>query len=375
MKYTWMEIDLDVIGRNYEKIKRNLSHDTDIIAVVKADAYGLGAVPIAKKLERTGCRHFAVTFLEEAVELRKAGIKAEILVMMPVESSEAVSAADYGLTVTMADYIHAKKISDILVRKKIFLKAHIKLDCGLSRMGIVVNDRFDEAVKEAMKFIALPGFRVKGIYTHITAAGLSDEGRKLDKSELDIFKKFVGVLNKRGICLQRHCLCSEPLMNYQEYQGDFIRIGSLLYGVNPARYEAYGVENCLSMKSKIIQVKEIPKGASVSYGALYAATRKTRIAIVPAGFADGLRRALSNIGEMIVHGRKVPIIGKICCDHTILDVTDIEDVKEGDIVTILGKEGETEQYAGEFAGLCHASEPEITSIFASRVPRIYLNNE
>ena len=371
MKYTWMEIDLDVIARNYQKIKKSLSRKTDIFAVVKADAYGLGAVPVAKKLEEAGCSHFVVTYIEEAVALRSGGINGEILVLMPIEEEEALLAVELELTVTMANVDHAKMVSEKLVQKGLWLRMHIKVDCGLSRMGIVVKNRLDCAIREVESLVTLPGFLTEGIFTHITAAGMTEQGKVIDRSELEKFKELTDILSAKGILLKKHCLCSNPLENYGEYQGDYVRIGSLLYGVNPDKYSTYGVDNCLSLKSRVVQVKTIPPNTPVSYGPIYITSQETKIAIVAVGFSDGLRRALSNVGKMIIHGKKVPIIGKICCDHTILDITGIDEVEEGDVVTLFGEEGDAVQYVGDYADLCHASEPEITSILSCRIPRIY----
>lgn len=373
MYYTWMEIDLDIIARNYKKIKEKLSGNAEVIAVVKADAYGLGAAPIALKLQEAGCEFFAVTFLEEAIALRNVGIHRDILVMMPIELDEVKTAFEQNLVVALADKVQAKSLSEKAVSENMRLKAHIKLDCGLSRLGIVLKDRRDAAASDTEDILNLPGIEASGIFTHITSASIALERKEPDIQELERFTYIADKIAEKGYRLKRHILCTGPLPCFQEYMRDYIRIGSLLYGLRPGSYGDYDMKNCMTMKTRVIQVKTIPAGTEVSYGPLYTTSRETRIAIVPIGFADGLRRALSNVGEMLIKGVRVPIIGKICCDHTILDVTDVKDVVVGDVVTIFGKDGEIFQSAGDYSRIYAASDPETTTILASRIKRIYLN--
>lgn len=373
MMYTQMDIDLDVIAENYKKVSDRLPEETGIIAVVKADAYGLGAVPIAKKLEKAGCPMFAVTFMEEAVKLREAGIKAPILVVMPAESKELLIAGKHKLIITITDYEMAKQISDELVKQSYSLPAHLKVDCGLSRMGIVLKDRLEEAAEEAAKIHALPNLNTEAVFSHLTAAGTEGAYAALDLAEQQRFFELIKMLKKKNISIKTHLMSSDPYIWYPQMPGDYIRVGSILYGICPERYSCCGIKNCMSMNTYIVQIKWIPRDTEVSYGPLYRTVRRTKIAVVPVGFADGIRRALSNKGEMLIHGKRVPIIGKICCDHTILDVTDIEEVKVGDEVTIFGRNGEESQTAGDYAELCNASAPETTVIFSARIPRNYLN--
>jgi len=342
------------------------------MAVVKADAYGLGAVPVAKKLEEAGCSWFAVTFIEEAVSLREAGIQSPVLVMMPVDPSESLTAVRYGLTVTVTDYAMASEISGILKEKHVTLRVHMKADSGLSRMGIVLKDNMEGAVREALAVSKLPGLRLEAVYTHLTAAGKNPEFPDVDRMEMQRFSTFVERLREKGLLLQTHLLSSSPYDWYPQAGGDYIRAGAILLGLNPDKFKRCRVENCLTLTTKVVSVKWIPADTEISYGPLYKTAERTRIAIVPVGFADGMRRALSNRGEMILHGRKARIIGKICCDHTILDVTDFDEVKTGDTVTIFGRDGAASQTPGDYAALCGASEPEITSVLSARIPRFYL---
>ena len=326
--------------------------------------------------EEAGCDFFAVTFIEEALELRKAGIRGSILAMAPIDTGELEKAAENDVIVTLTEKEAAEELSRKAAGLGKVIKAHLKLDTGLSRLGIVTAHREHEAAAECGEIISLPGIDVIGIYTHITSADKSvPGGDELNLRELRRFKTVCDMLEEKGYQLTRHCLSSGPLKNYPEYACEYVRLGDILYGPYgniPGAYGIYPVKNCIYLKSRIIQVKEIPCGSSISYGPMFTTLRDTKIAVVPIGFADGLRRALSNIGCMLVKGHRAPIVGKICCDHTILDVTDIPDVKRGDIVTIFGRDGELEQTAGNYAKLIGASTSEITSILSQRIPRIML---
>ena len=249
----------------------------------------------------------------------------------------------------------------------------MKVDCGLSRMGIVLKDRLEEAAEEAAKIHALPNLNTEAVFSHLTAAGTEGAYAALDLAEQQRFFELIKMLKKKNISIKTHLMSSDPYIWYPQMPGDYIRVGSILYGICPERYSCCGIKNCMSMNTYIVQIKWIPRDTEVSYGPLYRTVRRTKIAVVPVGFADGIRRALSNKGEMLIHGKRVPIIGKICCDHTILDVTDIEEVKVGDEVTIFGRNGEESQTAGDYAELCNASAPETTVIFSARIPRNYLN--
>ena len=368
---TWLEIDLGQVRKNYEIIAGGLPSGCRMMAVVKANAYGVDAVPVALAAEKAGCDYFAVTFLEEALRLRGAGLRAKILVMAPIAPEEADAAAEAGVTITLCDMEGAGELAARMAARGLCLEAHIKLDTGLSRLGLLTAGREEQAAAEAEELIALPQFRVTGIYTHITDASIVG-GDALNRKELARFKAVSDRLAARGHKLLRHCLSTGPLVEYPEFACDYVRIGSMLYGAygNLGTYGDYRVGNSIGLYSRVMQVKEIPSGTPVSYGPLFVTLRDTRIAVVPIGFADGLRRALSNTGKMIVHGQWAPIIGKICCDHTILDVTDIPDVKRGDLVTVFGRDGDLEQVPGHYARLVGATASEISAIINERIPRI-----
>ena len=356
-----MKVHLDALEKNYRVQEEKLPAGTEIMAVVKADAYGLGAVPIAKKLAQLGCMYFAVTFIEEAIALRKAGLTGQILAMMPIEPDELDLACKYDVTVIIKSVDHGKTLSEAALSRGVNLKAHIKLDCGLGRMGIVLWGREDEAFEDIRQICALCGLNIVGIFTHITSAGTIHDGGQLDRRELELFSNICDRLENRGIHLLRHCLSSEPWERYPKYAFDFVRVGTCLYLRN----------HTVTLQTEIVQLKTLPERVPVSYGPTFYTNRRTKAAIVPIGFADGIGRKLSNKGEMLVRGQRVLIIGKICCDHTILDVTEVQGVEEGNTVTIFGTDGSESQDVIDYAELLGASEPEITSVLARRITRIY----
>ena len=373
---TWLEIDLEQICENYRQIVERLPAPCQVMAIVKADAYGVGAIPVSLALEKAGCSYFAVTFLEEALRLREAGVQSKILAMAPIEASQVPQAAAAGVTITLTEVEGAREISEAAKARGLSLEAHMKLDTGLSRLGFVTAGRESEAVSECEQVMALEGLHVTGIYTHITAASLTfPGGDHLNRQELQRFITVSDALLKKGYSLVRHCLSTGPMIDYPEFMFDYVRLGSILYGFyggGTGHYGDFPVKNGVYLKSRVMQVKDIPAGSSISYGPLFTTVRDTRIAIVPIGFADGLRRALSNVGKMMIHGQWAPIIGKICCDHTILDVTDLPDVKRGDYVTIWGRDGGLEQTPGDYARLVGATAAETTAVLNQRIPRIAL---
>ncbi|GHT01050.1 alanine racemase [Synergistales bacterium] len=367
-----MEVDLGVVARNYLNINARLSKGCRIIAVIKANAYGLGAVNIARVFERLGCPAFAVATIEEAMELRNGRIYTPVLILSPVNPAYAATAASHNFQVTLVDYRQAKALSDAALSCGKKLEGHIKIDSGLSRFGLVIKNRPDESISEMKEIMSLPGLNVIGVFTHTSAFG--DGRAELERDELELFAQTVSKLKEVNPYLKAHCLSSSTLSRFPEYSYDFVRIGALYSGTHPEYSSKFDVAQAVGLKARIMQTKLLEDGAAVSYGATFVTQRLTRIAIVSIGYADGLRRSLSNRGFMIVQGRKAPIIGKICCDCTILDVTDIPEAREGDVVTIFGRDRDEEQYVYHYADIYPGSVSEVTATLTSRIPRFYLGS-
>jgi alanine racemase len=379
----WVEVYLGVVARNYLNIQAKLRKECRIMAVLKANAYGLGAVPIAGVLKRLGCPIFAVATVEEAMELRENRIDTPVLILGPVEPDHAALSIEEKFQVPLVDYGGAKKLSDAASSLGVKLEGHVKIESGLSRWGLPVKNRFDACLGEIEEIMSLPGLRVTGVFTHTTnfAAGQAElerndlEREELEREELDLFARVVSRLKAANPSLKAHCLSSSTLLDFPEYGYDFVRIGALYAGMHPEYSSRFGVSQAVGLKTRIAQTKWLEEGTPVSYGAAFVTPRPTRIALVPIGYADGLRRSLSNRGAMIVQGKKAPIIGKICCDATILDVTDVPEAKEGDVVTIFGRNRGEEQYVYHYADLYPASISEVTATLAPRLPRFYLREK
>ena len=371
MDRAWIEINLDTIRQNYRKTVEKLEGKTKIMAVLKANAYGLGARPIGKMLEEEGCSLFSLVLLEEAMGLREYGLKTPILLLGPINPVHTELCIDNDIAISFINYEQAKALSEAAIKCGKKIKGHIKLDTGLSRLGIVLNNRENEAYGEILDIMQLNGLEVTGIYTHLTD-GEMPGGEALDLFEISLFNSIVNRLSAAGFQLDTHCLATSPAMKYDYSRYSYIRVGALLTGLNLNETTTFGVEQSIELKCTVAQVKELEKGTPVSYGPLFHTLRKTTVAVINIGYADGIRRTIANKGQLIINGQFAPVIGKTCCDHTILDVTDIPGVKAGDVVTIFGRNGDLFQPVDIFCPIYPASVAEITSEISYRLPKFFI---
>lgn len=378
---TWLNVDLDAIVSNYHEITGKLGETCRMIAVVKADAYGLGAVPIARELEKEGCDYFAVSCLEEALELRRAGIRSRILVLGPVSEEETAEVLNSRVEVPVVSLAQGEMLSRRAGEAGCRLPCHIALDAGLSRFGIVLEDRRESAAQETVlresaaqevaEILKLPGLDVRCFFTHFTGAD-PGEYDQFNRRQMEKFGEFTDQFCLDGGGIKRHCSSSGIVEHYPEYNYDYIRVAALVLGLyNPLSSKLYSLLHSCELKTRILQIKTIPAGAPVSYGPTFYTDKETKIGIVPVGFADGLRRSLSNVGTMTVRGKEAPIIGKVCMDFTILDLTAVEDAQEGDEVTVFGKAPLAHNTVNTVAALYPGSVGEVTTALNRRIPRIY----
>jgi alanine racemase len=368
---TWLEVDLDAIGKNYVDIKKKIAPDCQIIAVVKANAYGLGAVRIARELEALGCPMFSVACLQEAIELRENGISVPILLSGVLNPMHVELAIDNDIEVALVSYHHAKSLSKSAKTSGQRIKGHIKLDVGLSRLGIVVKNRRSEALSEILKIAELDCIDPVAIFTHITSAKLPG-AEEFDRGQLELFAQMAIKVYEVGLRLKKHCCSTIPAVRYPEYNFDYIRVAAILFGQLPHTYERFNIKPVVELKTRIWQIKHVEAGTAISYGPIFHTLRRTKMAVVPIGFADGLRRSISNRGSMLIHGKMAPIIGTLSSDYSVLDMTDIPEAKEGDIVTVFGCDNGIEQPEHVYADLYPGTVSEVTSAISSRVPRFYL---
>ena len=371
-KRTWAEISLPNLEHNYRALRGMLPRGCRFLGVVKANAYGHGAVPVAKKLEELGAEYLAVACLDEAVELRQAGITAPILLLGPTPAEFAGELLHYDLTQSVQDLPAARALSEAAVQADKPLKIHIKADTGMSRLGFLCDEEHaDASADEIAQACALPGLEAEGIFTHFANAD-SDESYSM--RQLTRFLDVVDKLTARGVEFKiRHCAASAAVLNYPCTHLDMVRPGIALYGHYPdpscEGLDGPGLLPVMTLKTRVIAVRELPAGTCISYGCTHTLARDSRLAVLPVGYADGLERLLSNRGEMLVLGQRVPILGRVCMDLCMVDVTDLPAVKVGDEVTVFGPELPLEEKADTVGTIQY----ELLCGVAPRVPRVYLD--
>lgn len=364
----WLETDLRAVVHNYKGACAMAPEGCEVMSIVKANAYGLGAVPVAKALQEAGCTSFGVACIEEAEELRLAGITGKLLVLatVPLEFADYVVREDIEFPVMGLE--QARRCSDWAVENHQTLKLHLKVDIGLGRLGLVLKDRMEEAVEEAVQIFALPGIAMQGVMS--MCIGSAVEADNLE--QLDRFTDFCGRLKAKGLSFARHCLTTIPFVEYPAYSFEGVRLGALLYGSVPEVKVPFDLQPVVNLYTRVLQVKTLPPGSPIGYGPLFYTERETRVATIKIGFGDGLRRSVINGGCVLIHGKRVPFIGKLSCDSCTVDVTGIPDVKEGDLVTIFGRDGDEEQGIDVYAEIYPASVSEVTTELSPRLSRFYI---
>ena len=370
----YAEINLDAIVKNVDNLMALTKENTGALAVVKADGYGHGDVAVAKAVAQkvTG---YAVATLEEAVNLRENGVKKPILVLGYVDPYEFDILVSYEITATVFDVETAQLLADAARVQKKQAHCHIKVDTGMRRIGLEPDENGIAIVKQ---ITALKELSADGIFTHFAA---SDETDKTSaEHQFKLFTDFTGRLEKEGIHFTyRHCANSAAVIDMPQVDLDMVRLGIAMYGMYPSdevKKEKVELFPALDLKSHITMVKEIPAGEKVSYGGTFTTTRTTKLATVSVGYGDGYPRALSSKGYVLVRGQKAPIVGRVCMDQMMVDVTDIENVTRADIVTLIGKDGDAEITVEEIAALAGTFNYEFVCDLGKRIPRsYYLNGE
>ncbi len=375
-KRTWAEINLDAVEHNLTAIRGQLKPETMVCCVVKADAYGHGAEMLAAEYERLGANWLAVSNLEEALQLRNAGIQLPILILgyTPPCCAEELNRLNITQTILSAEY--AQKLSAEAVSANVTVRAHIKLDTGMSRIGFVYQNQARDArvIGEIAEACKLPGLNTEGIFTHFAVADEGDDGKEYTLAQYGSFTKAVSLLEQRGIKFRiRHCANSAAVLDYPEMQMDMVRPGIILYGwlPSPQVHNKISLIPVMELKSIVSMVKTVKPQTSVSYGRRFVTEQETTIATVPIGYADGYPRGLYVQGSMLVHGRRAKIIGRVCMDQLMLDVSAIPDVREGDTVTVIGRDGHNEITADELADYSGTINYELVCMISKRVPRVY----
>ncbi len=374
----WRQIDLDAIAHNLKTLKALTKTGTAVMAVVKADAYGHGAVRVAKKALESGATHLAVARLHEALELRQAGINAPILMFGYILESAVDQLMALDITPTVSDLETAGMLSERAVARGTRIKIHLKVDTGMGRLGILPDSRRPDSEKnvalaEVSTISALPGLELEGIYTHFAAADTRDKGYA--DYQIQTFMDFMDGLKHLGIEFPLvHAANSAALIDLPGAHFNMVRVGIAMYGLAPSGdvdIRSLGLRPAMEIRSIVTSVKKVPESFKVSYGMTYETEKETVIAAVPIGYADGFSRLFSSRGEMIVRGKKAPIAGRVCMDQTLIDVGEIPGVRPGDGVTILGTQADQRITADEMAETIGTINYEVVSSLTARVPKIY----
>lgn len=373
---TLCEIDLAAVRNNLSIIRRRVGSACKIMAVVKADAYGHGATPVAKLMETDNVDFFAVAMLEEALRLREDGIKTPIIILGGILDGQEGALFDYDLTPLAFSLETMRRIEEEGARRATQKKVHIKIDTGMGRLGIQPEE-VDSFFREVS---TLKHIELEGVATHLSCADFTPGSREAAFTDLQVerFKECIAAIKSLGFEIPLiHAANSAAIFNFPDSIFNLVRPGIMLYGSYPSPLvkKIAGLKGAMSFKTKIIDLKDVDEGFGVSYGRTFITSARQRIAVVPVGYADGYRRELSNKGEALVRGKRASVAGKVCMDMTMLDVTGIKGAQNGDEVYLFGGEGANAIGIDEFALAVGTIPYEIMCGISQRVPRIYLDAE
>ena len=366
---TWAEIDLDAVAHNARELKRQAGERAELIAVVKANAYGHGAVAVARAALEAAASRLAVVRTLEGVQLRRAGIEAPILLMGYTLPAEAETIVRWRLTPTVNTWEQAQALSAAAMARGLRLPVHIKADTGMGRFGLLP----EEVVDFAQALVQLPGLQLEGFYTHFSVADAAD--KSYTRRQFSIYRQLLARLEEASISIPlRHVCNSAATLDLPEMTLDGVRCGIALYGLRPSEEvePAIPLRPVMSLKSRVARVRTLPAGSSISYGRTYTTTRPTRVALVPVGYGDGYHRLLSNRGAVLIRGQRVPIVGRVCMDQFVVDVSEVPETQQDDEVVLIGRQGEAEITAEEVARWAETINYEVTTSILPRVTRVYL---
>lgn len=378
LRRTWAEIDLDALAADFQAVRACAGEGAQLCCVIKADAYGHGAVRMAREFEALGADWFAVSNMEEALQLRNSGIKKPVLVLgfTPAEEAGALARFDISQCVFSLDY--ARELSLYAQRAGAVVKIHIKVDTGMGRLGFCYQDfqRDSGAVAEIKEACTLPGLYPQGAFTHFASADEGAGGDAFTMRQFGCFKELLEALLREGVSFDlRHCANSGAVLDYPLSHLDMVRAGVILYGLYPSGEvrRRPALKPVLSLRSVVSHVKTVYPGATVSYGRDFTADRELRAATIPVGYADGYPRLLSPGGaQVLIRGVRCPILGRICMDQMVADVSALPSVKPGDIVTLIGRDGDGAVTAEDLAAWEGTINYEVVCALSKRVPRVYI---
>ena len=374
----WAEIDMDAARHNFLYVRSIIGEGVKLCCVVKANAYGHGALCLSRLYEKLGADVFAVSNIEEAMQLRKGGIKKDILILGYTPAECVRYLIEYKLTQTVYSYEYACELDKQLsaLGEDVCLPIHIKLDSGMGRLGFLCKD--GTVSSDVEKVLKIQSMKTVGIFTHFALSDCGESGDAYTRRQYESFMAAVNALKNKGTdipCV--HCANSASTLDFPEYDVNMVRAGIVLYGISPSRdiRRILDLKPVMSLRSVVSFVKTVERGGSISYGCTFTAEKKMRIATVPVGYADGYLRSNGN-GRMymLVRGKRARIVGRICMDQLMLDVTDIDGVCMGDTVTVIGRDGDEEISADMIAERNGTIPYEIMCGVGERVPRFYISD-
>lgn len=375
MKRTWAEVDFDKLAHNYHALRGLAPAGTKYLGLVKADAYGHGAVPVAKKLEELGADYLGVACLDEAIEVREAGVKTPILILGCTSSIYAAELVKYNITQACYDLEYAKELSAGAQKAGGTITVHIQCDTGMTRLGFMCHEEtMEKSASEIIEAVKLPGLKAEGIFTHFSDSDGSEEYTML---QFGRFQDIIQRVRDLGYEFEiRHCANSAATLLYPATYLDMIRPGIVQFGHFPDTKMDHALCDLvpvLELKSRVATVRDVPANTPVSYGRTNTLTRPSRLAVIPVGYGDGFCRGFSNKLTVLINGKKLPIVGRICMDMCMVDVTDAPDVKEGDVAILYGSDGTNDQPVEAGAEIMNTISYELLCVLTKRIPRIYLN--
>jgi len=365
---TWAEIDLGAIDFNYKQVKKLIGNNIHMMVVVKANAYGHGTVEVSRVLEKAGVDYLGVATTDEAVRLRDHGINSPILILGSVLPEEAKVAMERNVTLTLCSDDLLDSIKKLNKQTNLKARVHVKIDTGMGRIGVW----HEEALDFIKKVSHDKSFILEGIYTHFSSAGRDDF---FTRYQIDSFEKLLVDIEKHWIKISmRHAANSIATVDFKRSHMNLVRPGLVIYGMYPKHTfpKLIKLKSALTLKTKIVFIKDVPPGRSISYGRTHVTQKHTKIATLPIGYADGYERSLSNKADVLVHGQRAPVIGKVTMDQVLIDVGHIKGVKIGDEVVLIGKQGNEEIRAEKLARLAGTIAYETVCSISNRVPRVYL---
>lgn len=375
----WAEIDLSKIQHNVKEIRKMIPSSTKIMAIVKANAYGHGDIEVAKELQKQGVDFFGVSSVDEAIVLRHAGIRENILILgyTPLEHFHYLHELDILQTLLSKQY--ALELSEYCVKNKVEIRAHIKVDTGMSRLGVQCKEERWE-IEDVLTMYRLPNIMVEGIFSHFSVSDSFDVNadREFTQKQIALYNRVLAEVKAKGIDTGiTHLQNSYGIINYPELSYDYVRPGLLYLGVTSddaiITKQKPDFQPIMTWLCNVSYVKTIEAGSCVSYGRHFTAEKTMKVATLSCGYADGYPRSVSNLGKtVLIHGKKAPIIGNVCMDQMMIDVSNIPDVKEGDRVILFGYDGDSILSVDELSRMCKTINNDMLCRVSARVPRIYI---